>query len=110
MAFPISVDICPFSVWITNTIEYHTLDNDFIGNPETDTVIFYGAVMEFLFNHPNESRISPENKSWVADELLLFVEANVDDDAFEEIADIYYKYWKIKKLFKNYWFFDFSVL
>ena len=64
------------------------LDNDFIGDPETDTVIFYGAVMEFLFNHPNESRISPENKSWVADELLFFVEANVYDDAFEEIADM----------------------
>ena len=64
------------------------LSNDFIGDPETDTVIFYGAVMEFLFNHPNESRISPENKSWVADELLFFVEANVYDDAFEEIADM----------------------
>ena len=64
------------------------LSNDFIGDPETDTVIFYKAVMEFLFNHPNESRMSPENKSWVADELLFFVEANVDDDAFEEIADM----------------------
>ena len=64
------------------------LDNDFIGDPETDTVIFYKAVTEFLFNHPNESRISPENKSWVADELLFFVEANVYDDAFEEIADM----------------------
>lgn len=64
------------------------LSYDFIGDPETDTVIFYKAVMEFLFNHPNESRISPENKSRVADELLFFVEANVDDDAFEEIADM----------------------